>query len=78
MHDPDAMVKFYVGERVSFELPGQGRLAGLLIKYIQKAVNVQTDTDRIWKVSTSLLSKIRTVSGLGDGRIASTATRPKL
>ncbi len=36
------MLKFTIGEKVSFEAPGQGRQVGLLVKYNKKTVTVIT------------------------------------
>ena len=62
MHHHHEMLKFNVGDKVSFESPGRGRLTGTLVKYNQKTVTIITDAGQRWNVAPSLLSKIKPVS----------------
>lgn len=62
MHHHHAMLKFNIGDKVSFEPPGRGRLTGTLVKCNQKTVSIITDTGQQWNVAPSLVSKIKSVS----------------
>ena len=62
MHQHTEMLKFSIGDKVSFEPPGRGRLTGTLIKYNQKTVTLITDSGQRWNVAPALLSKIKPVS----------------
>ena len=50
----NSMVKFEVGQRVSFDPDGRMR-TGILIKFNPKTVAVMTDDGQRWKVSPQLL-----------------------
>ena len=50
----NSMVKFEVGQRVSFDADGRMR-TGILIKFNPKTVAVMTDDGQRWKVSPQLL-----------------------
>lgn len=62
MHHHTEMLKFSIGDKVSFEPPGRGRLTGTLIKYNQKTVTLITDSGQRWNVAPALLSKIKPVA----------------
>ncbi len=62
------MLKFTIGEKVSFEAPGQGRQVGLLVKYNKKTVTVITESGQKWNVSPHLLSQIKNVSQTKRGK----------
>ena len=49
------MMKFSVGQRVRFEPPGHGVLAGMIIRYNRKTVTVITDDGGQWNVAPTLL-----------------------
>lgn len=51
------MLDFSVGERVCFEPPGRGRLAGIVTRYNRKTVTVETTGGEIWRVGPELLSR---------------------
>jgi hypothetical protein len=51
------MLEFSIGERVTYTPEGQPPVAGLMVKYNQKAVTVITDAGQRWNVSPSFLSK---------------------
>lgn len=53
------MLDFRIGDRVTFQPPGQGPLAGILTRYNKKTVTVITDGGRQWNVSPRLLAKIQ-------------------
>lgn len=65
MHHHNEMLKFSIGDKVSFEPVGRGRQTGTLVKYNQKSVTIVTDTGQRWNVSPGLLSKIKPVSDSG-------------
>ena len=50
----NSMIKFEVGQRVSFDPDGRMR-TGVLIKFNPKTVVVQTDDGQRWKVSPQLI-----------------------
>jgi hypothetical protein len=49
------MMEFRIGERVSFEPPGRGKLIGTLVKYNRKTVTVVTSDGQKWNVSPHFL-----------------------
>ena len=49
------MMKFSVGQRVRFEPPGHGVLAGMITRYNRKTVTVITDDGGQWNVAPALL-----------------------
>ena len=51
------MLEFKIGDRVSFQPPGQGPIEGMLTRYNKKTVTVVTDEGRQWNVSPTFLSK---------------------
>jgi len=57
------MLDFKIGDRVSFQSPGQGPLEGMLTRYNKKTVSVITDTGQKWNVSPTLLSKVNPSKG---------------
>jgi hypothetical protein len=50
------MLEFKIGDRVTFQPPGQGRLEGMLTRYNKKTVTVITETGQRWNVSPAVLS----------------------
>ena len=57
------MLEFKIGDRVTFQPPGQGRLEGMLTRYNQKTVTVITDAGQKWNVSPALLRRIEPSNG---------------
>ena len=57
------MLEFKIGDRVTFQHPGQGQLEGMLTRYNKKTVTVITDTGQRWNVSPILLSRIKPTKG---------------
>ena len=57
------MLEFKIGDRVTFQPPGQGPLEGMLTRYNKKTVTVITDTGQTWNVSPTLLSRIKPAKG---------------
>jgi hypothetical protein len=57
------MLDFKIGDRVTFQPPGQGPLEGMLTRYNKKTVTVITDTGQRWNVSPTLLSRIKPAKG---------------
>jgi hypothetical protein len=53
------MLEFKIGDRVTFQPPGQGQLEGMLTRYNKKTVTVITDDGQRWNVSPTLLSMAR-------------------
>ena len=49
------MMKFSVGQRVRFEPPGHGLLAGMITRYNRKTVTVITEDGGQWNVAPTLL-----------------------
>lgn len=49
------MLKFKIGDRVSFEPDGQPAVVGILTRYNKKTVTVVTDGGQRWNVAPSLL-----------------------
>ena len=52
------MLEFKIGDRVTFQSPGHGRVEGMLTRYNKKTVTVITDEGRQWNVSPNFLSKV--------------------
>lgn len=57
MRAHSAMLEFRIGQRVSFQPPGQPPLYGTLTKYNRKTVTVVTDNGQQWRVPPGLLRK---------------------
>ena len=53
------MLEFKIGDRVTFQPPGQSQLEGMLTRYNKKTVTVITDTGQRWNVSPTLLRRAR-------------------
>ncbi len=49
------MLRFSVGQRVRFEPPGHGVLAGIITRYNRKTVTVITEGGGQWNVAPTLL-----------------------
>ena len=52
------MLEFKIGDRVTFQPPGQGQVEGMLTRYNKKTVTVVATDGRQWNVSPQLLSKV--------------------
>ena len=52
-----AMLKFTIGDRVSFQPSDRPRVNGTLVKYNKKSVTVISDEGGKWNVTPSLLLK---------------------
>lgn len=52
------MVKFSIGEKVSFKPSGKERQVGILVKYNKKTVTVLTDKGARWNISPEFLMKV--------------------
>ena len=57
------MLDFKIGDRVTFQPPGQGPLEGMLTRYNKKTVTVITDTGQKWNVSPTFLSRVKSSKG---------------
>ena len=55
------MMKFNLGEQVSFEPPGRGVIIGILTRFNKKSVTVITEAGQKWTVAPNLLLKISDV-----------------
>jgi hypothetical protein len=51
------MLDFRIGDRVTFQPPGEGDIVGMLTRYNKKTVTVITDDGRHWNVSPHLIRK---------------------
>ena len=51
------MLEFKIGDRVTFQPPGQGPLEGMLTRYNKKTVTVITETGQKWNVSPTLINR---------------------
>src|SRR5918994_919330 len=56
------MLEFKIGDRVTFQPPGQSQLEGMLTRYNKKTVTVITDSGQRWNVSPTLLKRIKPTS----------------
>lgn len=59
MHHHAEMMKFSIGDKVTFEPPGRPRQIGTLAKYNKKSVTVITDSGQKWTVAPELISKAK-------------------
>ena len=57
------MLEFKIGDRVTFQPPGQGPVEGMLTRYNKKTVTVVTDTGQRWNVSPTLISRVKPAEG---------------
>ncbi|MCC7039796.1 MAG: hypothetical protein IT516_05750 [Burkholderiales bacterium] len=57
------MLRFRIGERVSFEPEGRGVVFGILTRYNKKSVTVITDHGERWNVAPQLLHRIVEAEG---------------
>lgn len=62
MRNHNEMLKFSIGQKVSFDSPDRGRQVGTLVKYNQKSVTVITDGGQKWTVSPHFLSPVKDVA----------------
>jgi len=69
MHHHNEMLKFNIGDKVSFEPPGRDRQIGTLVKYNQKSVTIITETGQRWNVAPGLISKIKSVATSGSDNV---------
>jgi hypothetical protein len=51
------MLEFRIGDRVTFQPPGQEPVEGMLTRYNRKTVAVISDDGRQWNVSPGFLTK---------------------
>ena len=58
MKSHGTMLKFSIGERVTFSPVGRDPVVGMLVKYNRKTVTVLTDDGHRWNVSPTFLRKI--------------------
>ena len=61
MHAHAEMLRFDVGQKVSFQPPGRDRQIGTLIKYNKKTVTVLTESGQRWNVSPNLLAAVKDI-----------------
>ena len=64
-----AMLQFRIGEIVSFEPDGRGRMQGVITRYNKKSVTVLTNDGQQWRVSPGLLRKVEQASGQETGNV---------
>jgi len=58
MRNHRQMLNFRVGDRVTFQPPGQEPLDGIILKHNRKTVTVLTDDHQQWNVAPVFLSKV--------------------
>lgn len=68
VHAHHEMMRFSVGQKVSFQPSGRDRQIGTLVKYNKKTVTVITESGQKWNVSPHLLSLVKDVKNKPDGR----------
>ena len=61
MYAHNEMMRFTVGQKVSFQPAGRDRQIGTLVKYNKKTVTVVTGSGQKWNVSPHLLSPVKDV-----------------
>ena len=61
------MLRFNVGDRVSFHPPGHDPKTGVIVKYNRKTVTVVTDDQHQWNVAPVFLSRVNEASS-GEAR----------
>jgi hypothetical protein len=69
LHELDAhtsMLEFRIGERVTFQPPGRGRVTGIIARYNKKSVSLVTDDGQRWNVAPQLLERARPTANSGD------------
>lgn len=62
MHHHQEMLRFNIGDKVSFNPPGRGCVMGTLVKYNKKSVTIITDDGQKWNVAPQLIAKIKPVN----------------
>ena len=62
MHTHKEMMRFSLGDQVSFEAPGRDKQFATLVKYNKKTVTVITESGQKWNVSPHLLQKVKSVN----------------
>ena len=55
------MLELAIGERVTFDVSGRGRVEGMLTRYNKKTVTVVTDDGQRWNVSPAFLRRAKEV-----------------
>ncbi len=68
-HAHHAMLQFRIGEVVSFEPDGRGRMQGVITRYNKKSVTVLTTDGQQWRISPGFLRKVEAASGQQTGNI---------
>jgi hypothetical protein len=58
MRTHEQMLRFNIGERVTFQPEGQLPVVGMLTRYNRKTVTVITDDGQHWNVSPRFLRKV--------------------
>ena len=61
------MLEFRIGDRVCFDPPGRGTVAGVLTRYNKKTVAVIAEDGRQWNVSPGYLHKVVVSEGTTFG-----------
>lgn len=62
------MLEFKIGDRVTFQPPGQEQLEGMLTRYNRKTVTVITETGQRWNVSPTLVSRAKPTKSTNPAR----------
>jgi len=77
MYSHSEMLKFSIGEKVSFDPPGRGRQVGTLVKYNKKSVTIITESGQRWNVAPDFISKVKSPEASGKGSVVVTFTGKK-
>ena len=62
------MLKFKIGDRVTFQPGGRPPVFGMLTRYNKKTVTIITDDGQHWNVSPSLLRKAGSLKNADSGK----------
>lgn len=63
-----AMLRFSIGDRVTFEPDARGPVCGVIIRYNKKSVSVLTEDGQRWTVAPGLLRPASTTDADGSAR----------
>ena len=69
MHAHSEMLRFSIGDKVSFRPAGRVPQFGVLVKYNRKTVTVVTEDGQRWNVSPQLLSRVKEAGGRPSAKV---------
>ena len=70
------MLRFSIGDRVSFEPDIRGPVSGVIIRYNKKSVSVLTDDGQRWTVAPGLLRPVQDVKHSVSGNVVALPRKP--